>query len=126
MDYQDPGWRPVFGRWFLMTLVPGLNIAARRLSKGRDGITSLRAHFVDIFIYLCFIGIVLFFIVPHDRWWTASGPVWFVGLLLVASAVSVVGILRIRSRPLPTDSPMRLAQSFRSLTFIGIGLGSAP
>ena len=93
----------------------------RRRNDPIDGITAFKLIFVGLLCALPLYGFVLLFIIPSDRWWKVDQATWVVAVV-VCWGVTSLGLVRlVRGRTLDTASADKLAGSFRSKAFIGIG-----
>lgn len=118
----DPGWWPAV-RLVAFRTPPLLLIPAFRRRRATDGLIGFRTAFIGLVLALPLYLILLAF----DRTWNdGSVPIRVVVALAVLGIASLVLVERSRSTPLDIENPERLAESFRSRTFAGIGFAEAP
>jgi hypothetical protein len=121
-DSSDPGWWPAI-RLVAFTILPFFLIPSFRRRRTADGLIALRTVFLGLVAALPLYLILLGF----DRPWNdGSVPTRVVVGLTVLGVISLVLVERARQKPLEIESPERLAESFRSHTFAGVGFGEAP
>ena len=139
MTYQDPGWRAVWKYLPLMVLSIPFAILApfailygrRLLGRNVDGITRLRALFVQLQMPLVGFLVVLYFI-SREKGATASGFSWFPLLVIAVGFYELGGLFWLRSdrwlrskRAQPL-TPRTAAGAYVGAFFIGIGLALTP
>jgi hypothetical protein len=118
----DPGW------WRAVRLVafratPLVFIPTFRRRRASDGLIAFRTAFIGSIAALPLYVILLAF----DRPWNdGSVPSQVVRARVARGLGSIVLVERARNSPLDIESPGRLAESFRSRTFAGIGFAEAP
>jgi hypothetical protein len=121
-EERDPGWRPAW-RIVVGRLPPFFFIRSFRRRRARDGLTAFRAMFIGVVAPLPLYVILLAF----DRPWNdGSVPARMVVGLTVLGVLALVFVERARRKPLEIESEERLAESFRSRTFAGLGFAEMP
>jgi hypothetical protein len=107
----DPGWGPVFARATFMF--------PHRKSRGADPLTAMRLIFLAVEIALVLFLLPFSFISPWNSGDAGIAPWVVIGVGLL----SLVGIAWVRRRPLDMATESGLAGQFRTLMFMGIGIG---
>jgi hypothetical protein len=121
-DPSDPGWWPAI-RLVALTATPLFFIPAFRRQRAADGLTAFRTLFLGSVVALPLYVILLAF----DRPWNDGSVASQVVVALVALGIGSLALVeRARYGRLDVESPERLAESFRSRTFAGIGFAEAP
>jgi len=120
----DPGWWPALRRagWASVPLF-GLYIN-RFKARAVPGLVELRGIYLSISNSLVFFFVALWFVTRSDAWQT-KGDRQFDWLVLVAGIGLSVGVGWVRRRPLGSDSPRQLADTYRVRSFIGLGLATS-
>jgi hypothetical protein len=120
---HDPGWRPSL-RALGWTAIPVVGLFMRAKARGRETnwLILLRTIFLALVPALFLFPVALSFIEP----WDGGDERWVPRAVLLSGIVSVVWVLGIRRRQLPTSSPEALAGSYRALLFIGIAAAEVP
>ncbi|MDP9295089.1 MAG: hypothetical protein M3O88_00135 [Actinomycetota bacterium] len=121
-EETDPGWGPAV-RLVALRITPLFLIPVFRRRRATDGLVAFRTVFLGLVAALPLYVILLAF----DRTWNdGSVPPRVLVALVTLGIGSLVLVERSRSTPLDIESPERLAESFRSRTFAGIGFAEAP
>jgi hypothetical protein len=121
-EETDPGWRPA---WHIVVgrLPPFFFIPSYRHRRAQDGLTAFRAIFIGVVLPLPLYVLLLAF----DRPWNdGSVPSRMVIGLTILGMLSLVFVERARRGLLEIEDPERLAESFRSRSFAGLGFAEMP
>ena len=116
-----------------LILVPFVFLRSRRLlGKDVDGITRLRALYVQLLVPLIGFLITLFFISRDEKGAAASGFTWFPWVVVAVALYELGGLLWLRSdrwlrskrtRPLTSETA---AGAYVGAFLIGIGIAYSP
>jgi F0F1-type ATP synthase membrane subunit c/vacuolar-type H+-ATPase subunit K len=119
---EDPGWGLVLKRlrWLAIPFI-GPILSHRHRKDPLDGISAFRLIFAGLLCALPLYAFVLLFIIPSDRLWRVDQARWVVPVVACWGVMSLGLVRMVRGRPLDTASADKLAASFRSKVFIGIG-----
>lgn len=113
----DPGWGPVFAR--ATQLFPYRSKAS---AAAADPLSVMRLIFVGL-VSALFLYIVAFsFSTPWNSGSEGAAP-WIV---IAVGLLSLVGIAWVRRRPFNVQDETSLPGVFRTLMFLGIGIGEVP
>ena len=124
MTYDDPGWRPAF-----KLLPQTLNPFVRRTWDRRrnvDGITRLRALYLQRFITLVSFFVVLSFVTREDIGRRTAA--WVPWVVIAVGICSLSGLIWLRSdrwlrfKGLDALDPKAAASAYKGVFLIGIGL----
>lgn len=122
---EDPGWRPAL-RPIWMFLLPWIAFFVRRR---RLDLTGIRRVFLHVGVALVELAIVISSTFPEP----ARGTTWAWALLCVGSATAVGGLIwsskaawRAPPSAADLDRAESVANAFRSLSFIRLGLAASP
>jgi hypothetical protein len=121
-DDGDPGWRPA---WHIVVgrIPPFFFIPSYRHRRAPEALTAFRATFIGVVAPLPLYVVLLAF----DRPWNdGTVPTRVAVGLTILGLLSLAFVERARRRPLEIEGPDRLAESFRSRTFAGLGFAEMP
>ncbi len=118
-DYQDPGWRSALrGVGWLVFPMP--HVWLSRTRPAENGLISLRRIYLSLVDALFLFLVAFTFIAP----WDGGNEGWIPTVVVALGAYSLVAVIHLSRRPLNTESPERLAGSYRA-RFIGVGMAEA-
>ncbi len=116
-DYEDPGWDIAF-----RSLMPFVGVSIARSLSSKDGLSAIRVIFVALIL-----GLILFVIaISYVAAWNGVDEGWVPWAVLLVGAICLFAVADVRRRPLNTADPQRLADSYRSAFFVGIGFAHVP
>jgi hypothetical protein len=118
----DPGWGPSLRTlWWSVIPLVGFVMRTRARRRETNGLILLRRIYLGPFGALILYPVAFSFIGP----WDGGDEGWAPWAVAFVGVVSLVGVVWVHRRQLPTTSPEALAASYRGLFFLGIGVAEA-
>lgn len=116
--HEDPGWWPSLrGFWWYAIAIGFVRLfRARRVEP--NGLVILRS------VFLALVVVPLLFVVPLSSIapWDGGDERWVPWLVILGGIASLAWVSSIRQRPLRATSLEGLANWYRALFFIGVGM----